>query len=148
MPGWAPGIHFLLFHAHKDCISNAPSPSLMSESLIESFQPLCSEVQKEVQKVLKSILLGPMISGYLPQKWIFATSQEVVTFCLEITGEAHVVEGTVKDPDVLIKISHDPLMEILKTMEKPEKKPDILEISFHTKKGEAAFGYMRKRFGL
>ncbi len=127
------------------------SPSIilpMSPTLIEAFQPLCTDVQKEVQKVLKSILLGPMISGYLPQKWIFATSQEVVTFCLDITGEASVIEGTVDDSDVLIKISHDPLLQILESMDKPEEKPDILDISFQTRKGEAAFGYMRKRFGL
>ncbi len=120
----------------------------MSPNLIEAFQPLCADVQKEVQKVLKSILLGPMISGYLPQKWIFATSEEVATFCLDISGVASVIEGPVDDSDVLIKISHDPLMQILETMDKPDNKPETLEISFQTRKGEAAFGYMRKRFGL
>ncbi len=115
--------------------------------LTQLFQPIRAETQAEVQKVLKGIL-GGMIRGYLPQKWIFATSQEVVTFCVDKNGVVTVLEGVVQDPDVMIKISHDYLVQILETRCAPEGEPDILDISFHTEKGKAAFGYLRKKFGL
>ena len=116
-------------------------------SLIELFQPICAETQAEIQKTLKG-LLGGMIREYLPQKWIFATSQEVVTFCVDRDGKASILDDIVQDPDVMIKISHDYLVKILETRSAPEGEPDYLDISFHTDKGRTAFGYLRKRFGL
>ncbi|MCK5038319.1 MAG: hypothetical protein KAS16_04410 [Thermoplasmata archaeon] len=116
-------------------------------SLIELFQPICAEVQTEVQNTLKG-LLGGMIRGYLPQKWIFATSQDVVTFCVDKDGRASILDDIVQDPDVMIKITHDYLVHILETRSAPETEPDYLNITFQTEKGRTAFGYLRKRFGL
>ena len=130
----------------KRFLGNGAFPSPMP-SLTQLFHPICAETQTEVQKTLKG-LLGGMIRGYLPQKWIFATSEEVVTFCVDKDGNASILDDVVQDPDVMIKISHDHLVQILETRSAPDSEPDYLNITFQTDKGRTAFGYLRKRFGL
>lgn len=119
----------------------------MSE-LMEIFESLCPEIEKELKPKLNSILLGPFIKGYLPQQWVFRTEKETVTFSVDKKGIASVKEGEVKEPDVTIEIDHEFLVAALKSRSQPEKSPEKNEIEFHTTKGETAFNFLKKQLGL
>jgi hypothetical protein len=119
----------------------------MSE-LKEIFESLCPEVEKELRPKLKSILMGPFIRGHLPQSWVFRTEKETVTFSVDKKGNAVVKEGAEENPDVTIDLDHGYLVEALKTRKQPEKLSEKNDIRFHTKKGETAFNFLKKRFGL
>ncbi len=119
----------------------------MSE-LMEIFELLCPEIEEELRPKLKSILLGPFIKGYLPQQWVFRTEVETVTFSVDKKGITAVKEGAVEEPDVTIEIDQEYLVAALKSRSQPEKSPEKNEIEFHTTKGETAFNFLKKRFGL
>ena len=116
--------------------------------LNEIFQPICQEVQKEVKKYLSGILSAGFIKPYLPQHWVFITEKETITFMVEKKGNTSVAGGESETPDVTIKIDHDFLVEAIQKRERPNFEPDIFKLSFQTKKGETAFGYLRKHLGL
>ena len=119
----------------------------MSE-LMDILESLCPEIEKELKPKLGSILLGPFIRGYLPQSWVFRTEKETVTFSVDKKGITAVKEGAVEEPDVTIEIDHEFLVEALKSRSQPEKAPEKNDIEFHTTKGETAFNFLKKRFGL
>jgi hypothetical protein len=119
----------------------------MSE-LLEIFESLCPEVERELKPKLSSILLGSFIRGYLPQSWVFKTEKETVTFSVDKKGNAKAEEGDRDEPDVTIELDHDFLVEALKTRAQPEKSPQKNDIKFLTTKGETAFNFLKKRFGL
>jgi hypothetical protein len=116
--------------------------------LMEIFGSLCPEVEKELKPKLSSILLGSFIRGYLPQSWVFKTEKETVTFSVDKKGNAAVKEGEVEDPDVTIEIDHEFLVEALQTRSQPKLSPKRNEINFLSTKGETAFNFLKKRFGL
>jgi hypothetical protein len=122
-------------------------PDAMSE-IAEIFESLIPEVEKELKPKLNSILLGSFIRGYLPQRWVFKTEKETVTFSVDKKGNATVKEGEVDDPDVKIELDHEFLVEALKTRTQPEGDPEKKEFKFLTTKGETAFNLLKKRFGL
>ncbi len=116
--------------------------------LEELFRPICAEVEKELKKVLRGILTGPIAKGYLPQAWVFETGEETITFHVDKKGNASTDSVADPKPDVIIRIDHDYLAKALGTRSRPDFEPKVLEYIFHTGKGETAFGYMRKRLGL
>jgi len=117
-------------------------------SLIDTFAPLCSEVEREIKKALSGILTGVFIRGYLPQNWIFKTENETITFSVSSTGDTSVMTGASDSPDVTIEIDHDYLVSAIQNRSQPSFKPQRFEISLHTPKGKTAFNYLRDRFGL
>jgi len=116
--------------------------------LNELFQPICQEVEGQVKKYLRGILSAGFIKPYLPQHWVFITEQETVTFMVDKKGNTSVASAVSETPDVTIKIDHDFLAQAIKTREKPDFEPSNFDVSFQTKKGETAFGYLRKHLGL
>ncbi|MDO9538097.1 MAG: hypothetical protein Q7J68_07245 [Thermoplasmata archaeon] len=117
-------------------------------SLEELFISICAEVEKELKKVLKGLLSGPMVKGYLPQSWVFKTEIETITFHVDKKGNASVISGMGEEPDVTVSIDHEYLAAALTTREKPGFECKNLDIKFHTGKGQTAFGFLRKRLGL
>ena len=116
--------------------------------LEELFSPIAQEVEAQVKKYLKGLLSAGMIKPYLPQHWLFETEKETVTLCMNRNGDTSVAQGQ-KDPiDVIINIDHDFLSKALETRERPDFEPETFDVSFKTKKGETAFGYMKKHLGL
>jgi len=104
--------------------------------------------------------LGPEIEGkiapwlifirsYLPQNWVFRTEKEILTLSVSKDGKATVTESESSEPDVIIEWKHDVLSTALKTRDKkaipPEEKPSIQIL---TKKGDAAYGFLRQTFGF
>ena len=116
--------------------------------LLDIFESVCPEIEEELKPKLKSIILGPFIKSYLPQSWVFKTEKEIVTFCVDAKGNATVKDGEGDEPDVTIEIDHDFLVEALKSRRQPESSPEKQEINFRSTKGEAAFNFLKKRFGL
>ena len=116
--------------------------------LNEIFQPICQEVESQVKKYLSGLLTAGFIKPYLPQHWVFITESETVTFMVDKKGNASVEDGQSETPDVTIKIDHDFICQALKARERPDFEPSNYDISFQTKKGETAFGYLRKHLGL
>jgi hypothetical protein len=117
-------------------------------SLNVLFIPICQEVEKELKKVMKGLLTGPIIKGYLPQDWVFKTDVETITFSVDKKGNAVTTEGASQAPDVTISIDREYLAAALKERKKPEFEYKKFEVKFHTGKGETAFNYLRKRLGL
>jgi len=117
-------------------------------SLNEFFLPICQEVEKELKKVMKGLLTGPIIKGYLPQNWVFQTDMETITFSVDKKGNAVVIEGASEAPDVTINIDREYLATALKNRKKPDFDYRFFEVKFHTGKGETAFNYLRGRLGL
>jgi hypothetical protein len=116
--------------------------------LNELFTPICQEVEKELKKVMKGLLTGPIIKGYLPQNWVFKTEADIITFSVDKKGNAITIEGASQAPDVTITIDHEYLAAALKERKKPDFEYKNFDVKFHTGKGETAFGYLRKRLGL
>jgi hypothetical protein len=116
--------------------------------IAEIFESLIPEIEKELKPKINSILLGPFIRGYLPQNWVFKSEKETVTFTVDKKGNATVKEEEEENPDVVIELDHEFLVEALKTRSQPEKSPEKSEIKFLTTKGETAFNLLKKRFGL
>jgi hypothetical protein len=117
-------------------------------NLKELFEPICQDVEKELKKVLKGLLTGPIVKGYLPQGWIFITELETFTFSVDKKGNAIATEGAGEAPDVTISIDHEYLAAALKERKKPDFEYKNFDVKFHTGKGETAFNYLRKRLGL
>jgi hypothetical protein len=115
--------------------------------LTDVFQPICQEVQTKLKGVLRG-LFGGMVKGYLPQKWIFRTDSETVTFSVAKAGTASVEAGEGSPPDVIITIDHDYLLEALKTRRRPGFQPRNINVEFKTGKGQTAFNYIGKELGL
>lgn len=104
---------------------------------------LCGEVESRARPWLM------FIKGYLPQNWIFKTELEKLTFTVTKEGKASVTDGESSEPDVIIEWTQSLLCTALKTRDKKAipsgEKPKITII---TKKGDAAFGFLRQTFGL
>jgi hypothetical protein len=115
------------------------------KSLLES---VCIEVESELKPKLSGFLTGVLISGYLPQHWVFKTESEKVTFSVDRNGNASVKNKGVSKPDVTIDTDHDFLAEVLRTRVHPSHQPKRFKITRHTSKGKTAFDFLRGRFGL
>ena len=109
----------------------------------ELLGSLCTEVEGKVAPWLI------FIRSYLPQSWVFKTEKEVVTFSVGKDGKASVVSDALSEPDVIIDWKHDLLCQVLRTRDKKAvpsgEKPDIKIL---TKKGEAAYRFLRQTLGF
>lgn len=89
------------------------------------------------------------IRGYLPQSWVFKTEKEVATLSVSKDGKASVISSAPSDPDVIIDWKQDLLCMVLRTRDKKVvpagERPDIKIL---TKKGDAAYRFLRQTFGF
>jgi|YelNatPaOPRAMG01_1025707.scaffolds.fasta_scaffold05150_11 hypothetical protein len=104
---------------------------------------LCGEVEGKVAPWLI------FIRSYLPQSWVFKTEKEVATFSVSKDGKASVTPTIASEADVIIDWKHDLLCKVLRTRDKkvvPDgEKPDIKIL---TRKGDAAYRFLRQTFGF
>lgn len=104
---------------------------------------LCAEVEGKIAPWLI------FIRSYLPQSWVFRTEKEVVTFSVSKDGKASVASNAFSEPDVIIDWKHELLCQVLKTRDKKVvpagERPDIKIL---TKKGDAAYRFLRQTFGF
>jgi len=112
------------------------------------LETVCFEVEMELKPKLSGFITGVLISGYLPQNWVFKTESERFTFSVDRNGNASVKNRGVSKPDVTIDTDHDFLAEILRTRTRPSFQPKRFKITRHTPKGKTAFDFLRGRFGL
>lgn len=109
------------------------------------FQAFCQEMMRRLKSEVGRSSTGGYMAKYLPQTWVFETEKEV--FTLFIYNETNVTfSGTEsRDPDVWIYTTGVTLSNALQSNAKPKWQWHVM---FNTKKGEAAYTYMRGKFGL
>lgn len=114
-------------------------------SLTGLFQRFCEEMMKRLKTELGRFYTGGYMSRYLPQTWVFKTENEVLTVVMDNEGNV-ILSGTdSKTPDVTIHTTEITLTNALQSNAKPKWQ---WQVAFNTKKGEAAYTYMRGKFGL
>ncbi|MEM2839017.1 MAG: hypothetical protein QXE18_02855 [Thermoplasmata archaeon] len=110
-------------------------------------QELLGVICREVEGRVAPWLI--FIRSYLPQSWVFRTEKEVVTFSLNKDGKASVIPAATDEADVIVDWKHDLLCHVLRTRDKKSvpagEKP---EIRILTKKGDAAYRFLRQTFGF
>jgi len=111
------------------------------------IQELLNGISKEVEGKVGPWLI--FIRSYLPQNWVFKTEKETMTFTVGRDGKAVISSLASNEPDVVIEWTHDMLCLALKTRDRkaipPGEKP---KINIFSKKGEAAFKFLRQTFGF
>ena len=115
--------------------------------LLELFESNRGYIEDQIKPNLRG-LIGIMVTGYLPQNWVFVTEEETVTLSIDKKGNAVVISEAVDNPDATIETDHKYLSTALKNMSRPDFPPERLEVTLHTPKGKTAYGYLRKHFGL
>jgi len=114
-------------------------------SLAGVLQKFCEEMMKRLKTELGRFYTGGYMSKYLPQTWLFKTENEAFTIVMDSEGNV-VLSGTEsKTPDVRIYTTEITLSNALQSNVKPKWQ---WHVAFNTKKGEAAYTYMRGKFGL
>lgn len=116
--------------------------------LVEILTSLCSEVECRLRPNLRGIR-GLVVQGYLPQTWVFETEKDTATFIVDASGNAHAEIGAKAGRDVTVRWQYDFLARVLRTRSHASIPGGIRPtIMFHTRKGRAAFNYLRKEIGL
>ena len=114
-------------------------------------ETLLGEVSRSVEAQLRprlTGLFGSMIRAYLPQTWEFRTEEGATFLMVGADGTTRVARGASGPTDVTLEIPHDTLAAALRTRQHPGASPPGLKVTAHTKKGQAAFDYLRSRLGL
>lgn len=110
---------------------------------------ICPEVESQVKNALGGFITGSIVRGYLPQFWVLRTEHETVTFSVDSMGNASAFDGLPSHPDVVIDWKHDYVAMALRNRSKAGipsgEQPNV---TFMTRKGRTAFGYLRGRLGL
>jgi hypothetical protein len=100
-----------------------------------------------IERQLQPLLF--LAGGYLPQAWVFQTSQETASIVVEKSGKVRAMAGVAPHPDVTIETDHDRLAIALRTRDSHQVPPGPPpKVTFHTEKGRMAFGFLKSRFGL
>ena len=115
--------------------------------LLELFESIRGYIEDQLKPNLRG-LIGLMVTGYLPQNWVFVTEEETVTLSIDKKGNAVVISEAVNNPDVTIEVDHKYLSTALRERQKPGFPPERIDVTLHTPKGKTAYGYLRKHVGL
>lgn len=115
--------------------------------LLVLFESLRPQIEDQVKPNLRG-LIGLLVSGYLPQNWVFVTEEETVSVTIDKKGNALVISEAVANPDVTIEIDHKYLSAALEKRSQPDFPPERSNVTLHTPKGKAAYGHLKKHFGL
>jgi len=109
---------------------------------------LCEEIERQVKPNLRG-LKGLIVTGYLPQVWVFETEYGASSLFLDTEGNARVFPGAERDRDVTIQWKHDALVSVLESRSRGSVSDgDYPNVFVHTDKGRAAFNYLKKYVGL
>jgi hypothetical protein len=128
-------------------ISAAGSPAREMSCIEGLLRKTALEFEPELQNRLKGIF-GGIISGYLPQAWVFQTEDGAASLLVDKAGKVSVMAGVAPHPDVTVEMPHARLAAALKTRTKSAVPPGDLKVTPHTVKGRTAFDYLRGRLGL
>jgi hypothetical protein len=93
-------------------------------------------------------LLGSLMKAYLPQAWVFRTDRGVATFRVDASGSTSVTSGADAHPDVTVELPYAALERALSRDGGTPSAAPPASVTPHTKKGKAAFDYLRQRLGL
>jgi len=115
--------------------------------LLDLFESNRDYIEDQIKPNLRG-LIGLMVTGYLPQNWVFITEEETVTLSIDKKGNAVVIGEAVGNPDATIEIDHKYLSTALRERGRPDFPPKRIDVTLHTSKGKTAYGYLRKHFGL
>jgi hypothetical protein len=121
--------------------SGGPMPTL--EGLLDE---MARRLEPEVKRRLQGFL-GGFLRAYLPQTWVFRSGAETASLTVSATGEPSVTPGAVEHPDVTVEIPLERLRAALQGHGAAGAPPEA-QVTTHTAKGRAAFGYLRERLGL
>lgn len=112
------------------------------------LERICVDIEAELKPPLRGIA-GPIIGNYLPQSWVFETEMGNCTLFVDTEGNARVFPDSGADRDVTIHWKYDSLRTLLESRSAESVQtlgsPTIVA---HTHKGQTAFTFLRKRFGL
>ena len=112
------------------------------------LENLTYEVQNKVKPALSNFLTGGIVRNYLPQAWIFETESEILTFHVDKQGNAKILKGANRQPDVTVKGPHSDISTILSVRQVPPGADRRINILHHTQKGRTAWNYLGKHFGF
>jgi hypothetical protein len=113
----------------------------------EVLQGVAPELETEVKKRLRGFF-GAMLRHYLPQTWVFRTEDGTASLRVDGQGAVTVAPGALVPADVTIEVGHDRLRQMLTTRSRDPNATGPLNVTTHTAKGKAAFGYLRERLGM
>jgi hypothetical protein len=115
--------------------------------LVPLFEPICQQLEGQLKPYLAG-LTGPLVRGYLPQRWVFITEKETVTLGVDPNGHAWIKPGPTDGPDVTIETSHLRLSRTLETRDRSQIPPGPYTRTAHTSKGQVAYQLLARRLGL
>jgi hypothetical protein len=115
--------------------------------LLELFESLRSQIEDQIKPNLRG-LVGLIVMGYLPQKWVFITEEETVTLTIDKKGNALIISEALANPDVTVEIDHKYLSTALRERCSPDFPPERSNVTLHTSKGKTAYNHLKKHFGL
>lgn len=118
--------------------------ALPPDELTERLSALCTEIETELKPHLRGFG-AIVIRKYLPQAWSFQTEAGAAILRVDAGGNASVCREFGGPVDVIIKLSQSQLVEVLRSRVASGSPPRVI---FQTSKGEAAFNFLRSRFGL
>lgn len=119
-----------------------------TEEVYRLLSNLCEEVECQIKSRLRSPI-GDVISGYLPQTWVFETEIGSCVVYIDREGFARVHPGSDSARDVTIRWRQAELKEVLSRRNRDSiANGDYPDVVVHTDKGRAAFNFLKKEIGL
>lgn len=109
---------------------------------------------RQIQMVLTGALsgpMGPMVRSYLPQVWVFETDRGTVTLAADAGGRITSFAGGMQQRDVTVRVPYDRLVAAFQSSggrRGPPASGAPPQVTYHTEKGNTAFGFLRSEFGL
>ncbi len=116
-------------------------------SVDELLGRIAPEIESEVRSRLAGFL-GGMLRHYLPQTWVFRTDAGTASLSVDGHGSVTVRPGAASPADVTVDVTYDRLEAALSRRARAIAPEDRFDVTTHTAKGKAAFGFLRDRLGL
>jgi hypothetical protein len=113
----------------------------------EAVASAARSLEPEIQSRLRGFL-GSIVRAYLPQTWVFRTSDGTASLTIDADGHATVASGLAPSPDVTVELPHDLVKKLLTSRGRESVPPGSVHVTPHTARGRAAFDYLRGRLGL
>jgi hypothetical protein len=114
-------------------------------SITGPLQGFCEEIRRRLKSELGRFYTDGYMSRHLPQTWVFKTESETFTMIMDRGGDVILTGVASRSPDVTVLTTDLVLSEALQYNSKPKWQ---WHVTFNTRKGEAAYTYMRGKFGL
>lgn len=114
-------------------------------SLSLQLQRFCDEMMRRLKSELGRFYTDGFMSRHLPQVWVLRTEGPAFTIVMDSQGNVTLAGSEGRNPDVTITTTESVLSDALESRSRPKRE---WHVAFNTRKGEAAYTYMRGRFGL